>query len=130
MEAGDRFFRQAMNDITVPSIVRDALVGALRSELCLLAILHARVGGSTEPWLMRALVERFEQGMRVQLRMLASIPGVSVDEGLLPAEDRIDLVATIQESEAFRQRLDVAYQEVANSDEGRFAPFGEPTLDD
>ena len=46
-----------------------------------------------EPWLARALIERFLESAKRHLRMLASIPGIAVDEAIVPHAERLDLAA-------------------------------------
>ncbi len=122
--------RKVFTDITVPASLRDGLVGAFRSELCLLAILHSRLERSGQPWLTRALVERFRDGMGEHLTVLASLPGVDVDESLVPMSKRIDFVALAEKAMEYQQQLDVVYLEAAESEDGTYAPFGEPIIDD
>jgi hypothetical protein len=45
------------------------------------------------PWLARALAERWARDTWEYLRLLASAPGVTVSEELVPLRDRLDLDA-------------------------------------
>jgi hypothetical protein len=78
----------------VPPELASALGGALRAGLCALAIARAIEQGVTlEPWLARALVERFIVGVHAHLCLLAALPGVAVPDTVLPVTERLDLDA-------------------------------------
>lgn len=78
----------------LPAEVAECLFHALRATVCILAIARAVIGEQrVEPWLARALTERFLESARQHLRMLASIPGIVVDEAIVPHAERLDLAA-------------------------------------
>ncbi|MBI4704679.1 MAG: hypothetical protein HY744_26550 [Deltaproteobacteria bacterium] len=74
-------------DPGTPATVAGALVGALRSTVCMLAVVQALSNNrKLEPWHARAILDRWVEGMRRHLSLLASMPGVLVGE---------DIVATV-----------------------------------
>ncbi|HEX4420316.1 MAG TPA: hypothetical protein VH165_20510 [Kofleriaceae bacterium] len=80
----------------LPAELAECLFHALRATVCITAIMRAVIGDQrVEPWLARALVERFLDSAARHLRMLASIPGIVVDEAIVPRAERLDL-ATIE----------------------------------
>jgi hypothetical protein len=46
-----------------------------------------------EPWLALALTERFLESAKQHLRLLASLPGIVVDEAIVSHAERLDLAA-------------------------------------
>lgn len=86
--------------------VADALLATYRSIVCLLVIGGSkRLGISFEPWLALDLAERFAHGQRQHLRLLASLPGFSVPEDVIPASERFDLDKLRAESREADERL-------------------------
>ena len=78
----------------VPAELAECMFHALRATVCIIAIAHAVIGEQrVEPWLARALTERFLESARQHLRMLASLPGVIVDDAIVPHTERLDLAA-------------------------------------
>jgi hypothetical protein len=77
-----------------PAELAECLFHALRATVCILAIARTVIDEQrVEPWLSRALTERFLESVKQHLRMLASIPGIVVDEAVVPHAERLDLAA-------------------------------------
>ena len=78
----------------LPAELAECLFHALRATISIIAISCAVIGEQRlEPWLARALTERFLESARQHLRMLASLPGIVVDEAIVPHAERLDLAA-------------------------------------
>lgn len=88
----ERVFAFSLASADIPAELGELVFHSLRASFCSMAIVQA---SSTEqkvaPWLARALVERLVASAREHLRLLASIPGVSVDETIVPTARRLDL---------------------------------------
>jgi hypothetical protein len=84
-------------DLTSPELpaeFAESLFHALRATVCLIAIARTMLEQQRlEPWLARALTERFLDSVRHHLRMLASFPDIAVDEAIVPRAERFDLAA-------------------------------------
>jgi hypothetical protein len=62
--------------------------------VCIVAIARAVIDElRVEPWLARAVTERFLESLKQHLRLLASLPGIVVDEAIVPHAERLDLAA-------------------------------------
>ncbi len=78
----------------LPAELAECLFHALRATVSIIAISCAVIGDQrVEPWLARALTERFLESAKQHLRMLASLPGIVVDEVIVPHAERLDLAA-------------------------------------
>jgi hypothetical protein len=78
----------------LPAELAECLFHALRATVCIIAIARAVIGEQRlEPWLSRALTERLLDSAKQHLRMLASLPGIIVDEAIVPPAERLDLAA-------------------------------------
>ena len=78
---------------TLPPQVGLLLLDGYRAEAASLAIFHATFRRRPlEPWMEEALVTYIIVGLQANLRMLASLPGMQVDDQIVPLEDRLDLV--------------------------------------
>jgi hypothetical protein len=113
-------------DPYVPVPVAEALLGGFQAAACQAAIMQALITEQRpEPWLALALAEGWVRSQRAYLRLLASIPGISVAEEIIPAEERLDLAAieaqALRAEERFRERLD----EAKASGESIFPPEGD-----
>jgi hypothetical protein len=74
----------------------------------MMAILSAIIAETAiAPWLARALCERWRDGLREYLTLLASAPGAHVSEDLVPLDARLDLPSLLARSSDARAR-DVA----------------------
>lgn len=88
----------------LPAELAELLFHSLRATFCCLAIVHAvATERGVEPWLALALVGRLVSSARQHLRLLASIPGVVVDEAIVPTADRLALPALLQQHRRARQ---------------------------
>src|SRR5439155_5721821 len=92
---------------SVHSEVALSLLGGLKSTVCVLAICSALISQrKLEPWLARAILERWVDGQRRLLRLLASIPGTNVPRSVVPESQRLDLHElerqAVQREEYFR----------------------------
>jgi len=90
-------------DASVPSEVRLVMLERLESGAALLGICYAMIHEAhVEPWLARALAEKFRDGLKVSLRFWAAFPNM-VSESVVPAADRMNFDAIMsrhQEAEA------------------------------
>jgi hypothetical protein len=90
----ERVFTFSLASPEIPAEIADLVFHSLRAGFCSMAIVHANIiGTQIEPWLARALIERLVTSAREHLRLLASIPGVVVDEAMVPRSRRLDLAA-------------------------------------
>ena len=63
-----------------------------RAELVQLALIEAGLAGrALEPWLARALIERFIASVRQHLRFVAALVPDEVPETIVPVSERVDL---------------------------------------
>jgi len=98
----------ALDDPEVPAEVRLRMLACVRATVAMTAIVSAILRGSTvEPWLARALCERWRDGLRDYLALVASLPGAKVSFELVPLDARLDLSAVQTRSVEARAR-DVA----------------------
>lgn len=114
-------------DPRVPVPVAEAYLGSFQAAACQAAVMQALITGQRpEPWLALAIAERWVKGERAFIRLLASMPGVSVGEDVVPMSERLDLTALVAQSrsaeERFRQQLDAA----RTSGESICPPIGDP----
>ncbi len=90
----------------MPTVMKRGLLGEHRAIVALLA-----VGASREVSVSRAVVDALvdlcEKSLYQHVRVLASIPIVSLPEDIVPADDRVDLAAAVAE----RVRAEAAYQQ-------------------
>ncbi|MCA9537673.1 MAG: hypothetical protein KC620_02220 [Myxococcales bacterium] len=112
-------------DIAFPPRARHAVLGGLRAEAALLAILDTKAepNAHVDPWLRRALVEAMIDGRRRHLALVAGLPSVTVDLtglGVVP----LDMAEMSAQYEADRARL------AALEASGQEEPFGPPIFDD
>lgn len=98
----------ALDDPDVPTEVRLRMLAGIRATVAMTAIVSAISHGNTlEPWLARALCERWRDGLRDYLTLLASLPGANVSPELVPLDARLDLSAMHARASEARAR-DVA----------------------
>jgi hypothetical protein len=98
----------ALDNPDVPAEVRLRMLAGIRATVAMTAILSAiSHGNSLEPWLARALCERWRDGLRDYLTLLASVPGANVSPELVPLDARLDLSAMHARASEARAR-DVA----------------------
>ena len=91
----------------LPVEIEKLIFHGLRANFCGLAIEQAfSIGRAIPVWLAGALADRLVVSARQHLRLLASLPGVSVDEAIIPDEERLDFAAI----EARHQRAKAASQ--------------------
>jgi hypothetical protein len=78
----------------IPPEIAEYLFHIRRAIVCLMAIVRSAVGEQAmAPWLAHAVTERFIESAKQQLRMLASLPDITVDEAIIPRGERLDLSA-------------------------------------
>jgi len=91
----------------LPIEIEKLIFHGLRANFCGLAIEQVFSAGRLIPvWLAGALADRLVVSARQHLRLLASLPGVSVDEAIVPDAERLDFAAI----EARHQRAKAASQ--------------------
>jgi hypothetical protein len=101
----------SLYDPDVPVEFLRAAFHNLRGGLCGLAILYAIMEGQpVEPWLAEALTKRLIESAFEHLRLLASIPEITVSETAMPRHERLDLARVVErhqrEREAVRREFD------------------------
>lgn len=78
----------------IPAELAEILYHSRKAEICSFAIAHVMITDQAiEPWLAKALIDRLLASTRQHLRLLASMPGVVVDEAIIPHSERLDLHA-------------------------------------
>jgi hypothetical protein len=113
-------------DPAIPPAVGAALVSGVRSAVVLMAIEHAASsGGPVAPWLSALLVERWTAAQHAYLRLLASLPGNTVPDDIVPPEERLDLEALERETTAAGARLDALLEAGQRSGQAVYVPFPE-----
>jgi hypothetical protein len=81
-----------LHDRTLSVAQMRSFYGGASSTVCLLAL--AEIAGSAKKppqWIVEAIVERWVDGLYQFLRLLASIPGQTIPESVVPLNDRFDL---------------------------------------
>lgn len=95
-----------LSDPGTPVEVAAGLLGGLRAAACLAAITQASLlRQKLVPWIALALAERWVEGQWALLRLLASMPGVTLPETLVPPEEKLDLEALLASARATEERL-------------------------
>jgi hypothetical protein len=90
----ERIFEFSLASPAIPAELAQLVFHSLRAGFCSLAIARAiGVEAQVEPWLAHALTERLVASAREHLRLLASMPEVTVDEAIVPLAMRLDLDA-------------------------------------
>lgn len=88
----EQIFAFSLASPDIPTEVAELIFHSLRASYCSLAVAQVMATDQRiEPWLARGLVERLVESARKHLRLLASFPGVSVDEAIVPASAKLDL---------------------------------------
>lgn len=91
----------------LPIEIEKLIFHGLRANFCGLAIEQVFSAGRQIPvWLAGALADRLVVSARQHLRLLDSLPGVAVDEAIVPDTERLDFAAI----EARHQRAKAASQ--------------------
>lgn len=84
----------ALDDPDVPTEIRLRVLAGIRASVAMMAIASAVfTEKAIEPWLARALCERWRDGLRDYMALVASLPGANVSFELVPLDARIDLSA-------------------------------------
>jgi hypothetical protein len=90
----ERVFAFSLTSPDIPAEVAELVFHSLRAGFCSMAVLQASiVGAPIERWLAHALIERLVTSAKEHLRLLASLPGIVVDEAVVPKSQRLDLAA-------------------------------------
>lgn len=87
---------ELLYDLGIAPELRRAAWGGYVAAVCSMGLLASQElssGQSVEPWLMRALAERRRDGLKSLLRLFASLPDLSVPMDVVPADQRLDIVA-------------------------------------
>lgn len=90
----------------IPADIALLIYHGIRANLCSLAITRIAIEDMAEPWLAKALTDRLIESARQHLRFLASIPGIAVDEAVIPLSERLDL----HELDARHERAKATYR--------------------
>jgi hypothetical protein len=112
-----------LSDRNVPPRIAGTVLGTYYSNACFLAIASAGLTGrKLAPWLARAIAERWVQGLRGQLALLASFPGTHVDEDLIPRDQRLDLEAFVRENAEANAAMDQFHRDADEANVDVYAP--------
>ena len=112
-----------LTDREVPPRIASTVLGIYHSNACMFAIISAGMSGrKLEPWLARAIAERWVQGLRGQLVLLASFPGVHVDEDIVPREEQLDLEALVRENMEANAAMDQFHRDADAAGVDVYAP--------
>jgi hypothetical protein len=96
-EESERVFELSLANPQIPAELAELIFHSLRAGFCSLAIVRLIASGSpVEPWLARALTIRLVASAKQHLRLLASLPGVTVEESIVPKPDRLDLEVLVE----------------------------------
>ena len=100
-DLGSNSVEFSLTDPELPAERAQGTFHGLRASICIIALARAMAAdGSVETWLADALTGRLVESARQHLRLLASLPGVVVDEALVPGAERFDIdpgPASVQE---------------------------------
>lgn len=91
----DVTFNFSLVSPALPAEFAELLFHAIRASFCMLAIACVHLGDNrpVEPWWARAVVDRLVFSAREHLRLLASFSVITVDESIIPLNERLDLAA-------------------------------------
>lgn len=113
-----------LNAPGVPPEMGAILLQARHAELCFFALLHIILSDRrADPWIVRAVAERWVSGKRGHLRYLASLPGVRVSEDLIPMQERLDINVLVAQAARYEKRVEEEFKRLDESG----APFWPPT---
>jgi len=106
----------SLTNADFPADVAVLIYHGIRANLCSFAITYIAIKGASEPWIAKALTDRIVESVRQHLRFLASIPGVVVDEAIVPRSERLDLDAVFERHqlarETYRRELEAARTQI------------------
>ena len=92
-DEAERVFSFSLASPEIPAEFAELVFHSLRATFCSVAIVQAiSAERAIDSWLVGALVARLVSSAKEHLRLLASLPGVHVDEAIVPAARRLDLV--------------------------------------
>lgn len=112
-----------LSDRDVPPRIASTVLGTYYSNACFLAIASAGIARrKLEPWLARAIAERWVQGLRGQLILLSSFPGTHVDEDIVPRDQRLDLEALVRENAEANAAMDQFHRDADEAGVDVYAP--------
>lgn len=93
-------------DPSIPPRVARAIVQGIYAGIALRGISYAaRVSAPVQPWWKRSIVQRWAADQHEYVRLVASLPGVGAPTELVPAEERLDLLAMSRENDASNQAI-------------------------
>lgn len=93
-------FLELLESFKMPPILRSLFYEVLVGEVALLALFAPFVDPvrwRCEPWVRLALLEQICDSARANLRLLSLLPGLDIPEDVLPAEERLDIEALMEE---------------------------------
>jgi hypothetical protein len=112
-----------LTDRDVPPQIASVVLGTCYANVCLLAITSAALAGrKLPPWLARAIAERWVQGLRGQLALMASFPGTHVEEALVPRAQRFDLEVLVREHTETNAAIDQFHRDADAADVDVYVP--------
>ena len=112
-----------LHDRDVPPRIASAMLVMYHANACFLAIIRAGITRrKLEPWLARVIAERWVQGIRGQLVMLASVPGTHIDEDIVPRDQRLDLEALERENAEMNAAMDQFHRDADEANVDVYAP--------
>lgn len=101
-----------VSDLTIPVPVKRLLLSTVRATPAILALSEClRTKKAPSRWLGHALAVRWASGIYALLRLVASAPGSSVPETIVPARDRLDLAKLHLAQVEYRRRVDESYEQ-------------------
>jgi hypothetical protein len=111
-----------LEEPTIHPKMKEIMLEGLRADACLMTLLHALiVHRRPEPWLSLALADTVYGGSYHRLRLLASAPGVTVSEDIVPPSDRLDVALLEQEAKTTEAWLREFASGASNDDAYPFA---------
>jgi hypothetical protein len=116
-----------LRDPSVPAEVGMAVVEGAKAGVCVLAVCAAILAGAPlEPWLGRAIAERWVRAQRNYLRLIASFPGAEVPLDVIPEEERMDLPRLAREVSEAQERFRELGRRALETPGGVYPPHAEP----
>jgi hypothetical protein len=120
---GSRSLTSLCLDKSVPPELGMILFAWFCADLCSLAFCEMVMSKQrVEPWLAKGIAQRWVDGARKYLRLIASFRGADVPLDLVSQADRIDLPRTFAEHRAARERMDRFVEEAIASELPVYAP--------
>jgi hypothetical protein len=119
-----------LSDPRIPPEVSACALAGVRAEVCAFAYVRALLADvRPDPWLARAIAERWVEAQRSHLRLIASIPEAEVPYDLVPASERMDLAKLVSETKEIAGRTTDLLRRAIESGHAVYPPEAEPDDD-